>query len=56
MNVKLVESSSVMWVSYGHYNILREQSVRQGFRQEFNKFDTLLRMSLVKKKLHNVTM
>lgn len=51
--LKFLAPTSILWLSFDSYHTLKEQSTKQGFRQEFNKLDTMLRMSTIKKKLHH---
>lgn len=46
-----MEDSAILWVSIANYSILRQESVREGFRHDFNKIDTQLRLSHIKKRM-----
>lgn len=49
--MKMMEDSAILWVSIANYSILRQESVREGFRHDFNKIDTQLRLSHIKKRM-----
>lgn len=51
MKLKMLEDSAILWVSFINFEILRQETVKQGFRHEFNKMETQLRLSFIKKKM-----
>lgn len=37
LKLKFLEQSAILWVLISNYNILRQQTVKEGFRHDFNK-------------------
>lgn len=50
-NIKFIEDSAVMWTQFSNLDILKQESVKQGFRHDFNKIETQLKLSFLKKKI-----
>jgi hypothetical protein len=50
LKARCMEESCVYWLPYKFYLILREESIRNGLKKEFNQLEIALRLSHIKKK------
>lgn len=50
LKLKILEDSAVLWVAIKNLNILRQETVKEGFRREFNRIQTQLKINFIKKK------